>query len=60
MPANNISYEKIRSKIHAMKGTYPSLPTKRDDYVFSALCVKSHHFKSPPARVQNIPTSLRS
>ena len=47
MPANNSSYEKIQSKIHAMKGAYPSLRTKSDDYVFSALCVKSHLFKNP-------------
>lgn len=47
MPTNNSSYEKIQAKIHAMKGTYPSLRTKADDYVFSALCVKSHLYKNP-------------
>lgn len=47
MPANSSSYEKIQSKIHALKGSYPSLRTKSDDYVFSALCVKSHLFKNP-------------
>lgn len=41
------AYEKIQSKIRAMKNTYPSLRSKRDDYVFSALCVKSHLFKNP-------------
>lgn len=30
-----------------MKGTYPSLRTKSDDYIFSALCVKSHLYKNP-------------
>lgn len=47
MPANSSSYEKIQSKIHALKSSYPSLRTKSDDYVFSALCVKSHLFKNP-------------
>lgn len=47
MPANNNSYEKIQSKIHAMKTAYPSLRTKSDDYVFSALCIKSHLYKNP-------------
>ena len=47
MPANNSSYEKIQSKIHAMKTAYPSLRAKSDDYVFSALCIKSHLYKNP-------------
>lgn len=47
MPIAGSSYEKIQSKIHAMKTTYPSLRAKPDDYVFSALCVKSHLFKNP-------------
>lgn len=47
MPANNNSYEKIQSKIHAMKTAYPSLRIKSDDYVFSALCIKSHLYKNP-------------
>lgn len=47
MPANNSSYQKIQDKIYAMKGVYPSLRTKSDDYVFSALCVKSHLYKNP-------------
>lgn len=47
MQTNNNSYEKIRSKIRVMKETYPSLRTESDDYVFSALCVKSHLYKNP-------------
>lgn len=46
MPANNSSYEKIQLKIHAMKGTYPSLRIRNDDNLFSALCVKSHPYKN--------------
>lgn len=41
------SYEFIQNKIHAMKDTYPSLRSKSDDYVFSALSVKSHLYKNP-------------
>lgn len=47
MLTSNSSYEKIKSKICALKRTYPSLRNKGDDYVFSALCVKSHLFKNP-------------
>lgn len=47
MLTSNSLYEKIKSKICALKSTYPSLRNKSDDYVFSALCVKSHLFKNP-------------
>lgn len=47
MPTNNSTYEYIQSKINALKTTYPSLRTKTDDYIFSALCIKSHLFKNP-------------
>lgn len=46
VPIQN-SYEFIQNKIHAMKDTYPSLRSKSDDYVFSALSVKSHLYKNP-------------
>lgn len=47
MPANQASYEFIREKIHATKSTYPSLRSKSDAYVFSAVCVKSNFYKNP-------------
>lgn len=47
MPAVNTSYELIKSKIDALKSTYPSLRTKTDDYIFSALCIKSNLYKNP-------------
>ena len=46
MPAD-VSYEFIKSKIQSMKEATPSLRSKADDYVFSALCVKSHLYKNP-------------
>ena len=46
MPAD-VSYEFIKSKIQSMKEAHPSLRSKADDYVFSALCVKSHLYKNP-------------
>ena len=41
------SYDFINYKIKAMKDTYPSLRNKPNDYVFSALCVKSIFYKNP-------------
>ena len=46
MPAD-VSYEFIKNKIQSMKEAHPSLRSKADDYVFSALCVKSHLYKNP-------------
>lgn len=47
MPTNNTSYDIISAKISSMKSTYTSLRTKSDDYVFSALCIKSNLYKNP-------------
>lgn len=47
MPANQSDYEFIKEKIHAMKETHPTLRDKTDDYVFSALAVKSNYYKNP-------------
>ena len=47
MPTSNNAYQTIRDKIQGMKSTYPSLRTKSDDYVFSALCVKANLYKNP-------------
>lgn len=47
MPNVNASYELIKSKIDALKSAYPTLRAKSDDYVFSALCIKSNLFKNP-------------
>lgn len=41
------SYDFIQEKIKAMKDAHPSLRNKTDDYVFSALCVKSNYYKNP-------------
>ena len=46
MPAD-VSYDFIKNKIQSMKEAHPSLRSKADDYVFSALCVKSHLYKNP-------------
>ena len=47
MPTPISSYDFITAKIRAMKDAYPSMRSKTDDYVFSALCVKSHFYKNP-------------
>lgn len=47
MPVALSSYDYILEKIKTMKDTYPSLRSKRDEYVFSALCVKSNFYKNP-------------
>ena len=40
----SMDYEFIESKINALKTASPSLRGKADDFVFSALCVKSLFF----------------
>ena len=40
-------YDYIVSKIKSMKEVYPSLRSRSDDYVFSALCVKANFYKNP-------------
>lgn len=40
------TYTYIAEKIHDMKKIYPSLRSRTDDYVFSALCVKNHFYKN--------------
>lgn len=47
MPAATTSYELIQEKIQSMKSAYPSLRQKTDEYVFSALCIKSNLYKNP-------------
>ena len=41
------TYDYIANKIHDLKTNYPSLRSKTDDYVFSALCVKANFYKNP-------------
>ena len=41
------SYDFILQKINSLREYFPSLRNKPDDYVFSALCVKSHFYKNP-------------
>ena len=47
MPSTVSSHDFIKEKIKALKDTYPSLRSKRDEYVFSALCVKANFYKNP-------------
>lgn len=47
MPVPRSSYAFIAEKIKAMKEAYPSLRNKPNEYVFSALCVKSNFYKNP-------------
>lgn len=41
------AYQSISAKIQALKTAFPSLREKKDEYVFTVLCVKSHFFKNP-------------
>lgn len=47
MSAMKGSYDFIVEKINAMKETYPLLRSRSNEYVFSALCVKSNFYKNP-------------
>ena len=47
MPNVQSSYDFISSKISSLKDAYPSLRSKPDAYVFSALAVKSNYYKNP-------------
>ena len=49
MPAIDASYDFIKAKVYSMKEAYPSLRSKSDDYVFSALSIKSHLYKMMPS-----------
>lgn len=41
------AYDYIKEKISGLKAQYPSLRSRTDDYVFSALCVKANFYKNP-------------
>jgi len=47
MAAESKSYDYIVNKIKSMKESYPSLRSRHDDYVFSALCMKVNFYKNP-------------
>ena len=47
MPTSHSPYEYISQKIMSMKNTYPLLRNKSNEYVFSALCIKSNLYKNP-------------
>ena len=47
MAVGDTSYDYIQSKIKSYKDTYPSLRSKPDEFVFSALAVKSNYYKNP-------------
>ena len=53
MPNTQTDYAAIKRKIQEMKDIYPSLRTKPDHYVFSALCVKSNYFKNPALQLND-------
>ena len=46
MAAQNY-YELIKTKIEYLKENYKCLRNKKDDYAFSALCVKSDYYTNP-------------
>ena len=41
------TYDYILDKINGLKAQYPSLRSRPDDYVFSALCIKANFYKNP-------------
>ena len=47
MPIANSSYEIINLKLQSLKTSCAPLREKRDEYVFSALCIKSNIYKNP-------------
>lgn len=47
MTDKNENYDFIKTKIDNMKETYHVLRDKSDDYVFSALALKSNLYKNP-------------
>lgn len=47
MATTTSSYDFIKGKIDSLKTAYPSLRSKSDDYVFSALCIKANLYKNP-------------
>ena len=48
------AYDKIKEKIHALRNSdFPSLRSKSDDYVFSALCIKSHFYQNPSLKLND-------
>lgn len=47
MATANESYDFIKSKIDQYKSLYPSLREKSDDFVFSALTIKTDYYKNP-------------
>lgn len=46
MPNNN-NYLFIQNKIQTLRGSYPALRTKSDDFLFTALCVRANFYKNP-------------
>ena len=46
MAAQNY-YELIKTKIEYLKENYKCLRNKKDDYAFSALCVKADYYTNP-------------
>lgn len=47
MPQSINTYDFIKGKINSLREAVPSLRTKADPFVFSALCVKSNFYKNP-------------
>lgn len=41
------NYDYIIDKINSLKKIYPSLRSRTENYIFSALCVKAHFYKNP-------------
>lgn len=47
MPIEPEHYNFIVNKINSLKEVYPSLRSRSNEYVFSALCVKANFYKNP-------------
>lgn len=45
--AANASFPTISSRIQSIRGLFPALKNKADDFVFSALCIKYSIYKNP-------------
>ncbi len=45
--AVNELFQKISTRINSMRSMYPCLRDKKDDFVFSALCIKYSLYKNP-------------
>ncbi len=50
--ASNDNYNFIKEKINSLRSTYPNLKKKSDDYLFSALAIRSNLYKNPSLQLK--------